>query len=113
MEPIVNCFSLGSEAHGYAVQFLRVHCLSMAIAWVTSFALPNALRAAGDARYVMYVAATSMWVVRVSLAYILVFPLGVGPLGVWLAMGADFLCRGTFYALRWKSGKWQSKRVIG
>jgi putative MATE family efflux protein len=113
LEPIVSCFSLGSEAHNYAVQFLRVHCISMSIGWVTSFALPSALRAAGDARYVMYVAAISMWVVRVSLAYILVFPLGFGPLGVWLAMGADFACRSILYLTRWRGGKWQTKRVIG
>jgi putative MATE family efflux protein len=113
LEPIVSCFSLGSEAHNYAVQFLRVHCISMSIGWVMSFALPSALRAAGDARYVMYVAAISMWVVRVSLAYILVFPIGLGPLGVWLAMGADFASRSILYLTRWRGGKWQTKRVIG
>jgi Na+-driven multidrug efflux pump len=77
-----------------------------------SFALPNALRAAGDARYVMVVASVSMWTVRVSAAYILSYALGLGPLGVWLAMGADFMSRGACYLRRWLKGTWQGKKVI-
>jgi putative MATE family efflux protein len=113
MEPLVSLFRLSPEAHDMAKNFLRVHCISMAIGWPLSFGLPNALRAAGDVRYVMIVATVSMWTVRVSAAYLLVYPLGVGPLGVWLAMGADFAVRGTCYLTRWLRGKWQTKRVIG
>jgi putative MATE family efflux protein len=112
MEPIISCFSLSDEAYNYAKLFLRVHCISMAVGWAMSFALPNALRAAGDARYVMIVASVSMWTVRVSAAYLLCFTFGIGPLGVWLAMGGDFICRGSFYLTRWLGGKWQEKKVI-
>jgi putative MATE family efflux protein len=112
LEPLVSLFSLSGEAHAMAKSFLRVHCISMAIGWPMSFALPNALRAAGDARIVMIAASVSMWTVRVSAAYFLTFVLGVGPLGVWLAMGADFISRGSAYYLRWTGGKWQEKRVI-
>jgi putative MATE family efflux protein len=112
MEPLVSLFQLSPEAHGMAKTFLRVHCISMAIGWPMSFALPNALRAAGDARYVMIVASVSMWIVRVSAAYLLSYPLGVGPLGVWIAMGADFVGRGSFYLGRWLRGRWQTKTVI-
>jgi putative MATE family efflux protein len=112
MDPLISLFSLSDEAHRLAVSFLQVHCITMAIGWPMSFALPNALRAAGDARYVMVVATVSMWLVRVSFAYLLSYTLGMGPLGVWFSMGGDFLCRGAFYFARWKSGKWQTKKVI-
>jgi putative MATE family efflux protein len=112
MEPLVRCFNLSPDAHELAKSFLRVHCISMAIGWSMSFALPNALRAAGDARYVMIAATVSMWTVRVSAAYLLTFVFGVGPLGVWLAMGADFITRGSAYYLRWVRGKWRGKQVI-
>jgi putative MATE family efflux protein len=68
LEPLVSLFSLSPEAHDLAKSFLRIHCISMAAGWPMSFALPNALRAAGDARYVMIVASVSMWTVRVSAA---------------------------------------------
>jgi Na+-driven multidrug efflux pump len=99
---LISLFNLSPEAHEAAKSFLRVHCISMAVSWPLSFGLSNALRAAGDARYVMIVATVSMWSVRVSAAYLFVYPLGIGLLGVWHAMGADFAVRGT----------WQTKRVI-
>jgi putative MATE family efflux protein len=112
LEPLVSLFALSPEAHELAKSFLRVHCISMALGWTMSFALPNALRAAGDARYVMIAASVSMWTVRVSAAYLLSFTFGVGPLGVWLAMGGDFMVRGLCYYIRWVRGKWQQKRVL-
>jgi putative MATE family efflux protein len=112
MDPIISLFSLSGEAHELAKAFLRIHCISMMFGWGASFALPNALRAAGDARYVMLVAIVSMWTVRVSLAYLLTFALGFGPIGVWIAMGGDFIARGSSYTIRWLRGRWQSKQVI-
>jgi Na+-driven multidrug efflux pump len=111
MDGLVSIFNLNPESHQMAKYFLRVHCISMVIGWVFSFALPNALRAAGDARYVMIVATISMWTVRVSAAYLLTF-LGVGPISVWLAMGGDFIVRGSCYLFRWLRGGWQNKKVL-
>jgi putative MATE family efflux protein len=112
MDPLVGLFSLSPGANEQAKIYLRIHCISMVIGWSMSFALPNALRAAGDARYVMMAATISMWTVRVSAAYLLTYAAGLGPVGVWIAMGADFMVRGTCYITRWLSGKWQGKKVI-
>jgi putative MATE family efflux protein len=112
LEPLVSLFRLSPQAHDMAKSFLRIHCISMAAGWPVSFALPNALRAAGDARFVMIAATVSMWTVRVSAAYLFTFVLGLGPLGVWLAMGADFVVRGASYYCRWVRGRWMEKRVI-
>ena len=112
MEQLVSLFQLSPESHELAKSFLRIHCISMAIGWPVSFALPNALRAAGDARFVMIAATISMWTIRVSAAYLFTFTLGLGPLGVWLAMGADFVVRGVSFILRWRGGRWQQKQVI-
>jgi Na+-driven multidrug efflux pump len=112
MDSLINLFNLSPEAFEMARLFLKVHCISMIIGWGMSFALPNALRAAGDARFVMIAASVSMWTVRVSAAYLLTYILGIGPLGVWLAMGGDFLVRGASYLIRWHSGRWQEKKVI-
>jgi putative MATE family efflux protein len=112
MSPIVRSFKLSQEAYELCLSFLRIHCVTSTLFWCFSFVLPNSLKAAGDARYVMIVAASTMWLVRVCSAYIMAFPLGLGPIGVILAMGADFLFRGIFFAARWMSGKWMEKRVI-
>ncbi|MDR3249312.1 MAG: MATE family efflux transporter [Treponema sp.] len=111
-EQVVSLFSLSGEARNMAKTFLQVHSISMMLGWPMSFALPNALRAAGDARYVMVVATISMWTIRVSAAYVLSYWVGLGPVGVWLAMGGDFVGRGVSYFARWKSGRWMEKKVI-
>jgi putative MATE family efflux protein len=112
MDSLVSLFNLSPEAHELAKSFLRIHCISMAFGWVFTFALPNALRAAGDARYVMFAGTISMWTVRVSAAYFLTFVVGAGPISVWIAMGGDFLVRGACYLTRWFRGSWQNKKVI-
>jgi putative MATE family efflux protein len=112
MEPLISLFNLSAEAHNLAKGYLRIHCITMGLFWGVSFMLPNALRAAGDARFVMWVAAISMWVVRVNFAYLLTFFFKLGSIGVWIAMGMDFVSRGTFYTVRWFRGKWKEKKVI-
>jgi putative MATE family efflux protein len=111
-DQVVGLFSLSGEARDLAKVFLQIHCVSMIFGWPMSFALPNALRAAGDARYVMIAATISMWTIRVSAAYILTYWVGMGPVGVWLAMGGDFIGRGLSYFIRWKSGRWMEQKVI-
>jgi putative MATE family efflux protein len=113
MNPLVGIFRLTEEASQIAKAFLWVHCVMAPISWSASFILPNALRAAGDARYCMIVATISMWAIRVSAAYLLAYPLGFGPVGVWYAMVADWCLRGACYTLRWKNGRWREQAVIG
>ena len=112
MNPIISIFQLSAEAHEMCVLFLRVHCITSTLFWCPSFVLPNALKAAGDARYVMVVAGCTMWLIRVCSAFLMAYTLGLGPVAVYLAMGADFLFRGIFFTRRWLSNKWIEKKVI-
>ncbi|MHB9292067.1 MATE family, multidrug efflux pump [Hollandina sp. SP2] len=112
VDPILSIFHLSPEAYELAKGFLCIHCIVAPVSWPASFTLPNALRAAGDARYCMVVASLSMWLIRVSAAYILAYPIGLGALGVWYAMVSDWCVRGICYAWRWRHGRWQDKRVL-
>jgi len=112
MNPIISVFHLSSEAHEMCRTFLRVHCITSTLFWCPSFVLPNALKAAGDAKYVMVVAACTMWLIRVCSAFFMAYTIGLGPIAVYLAMGADFLFRGIFFIKRWLSNKWIEKKVI-
>ena len=108
----IGFFNLSPEAHELAAAFILIHLISSTLFFAPSFVLPNALRAAGDVRYVMVVAASTMWIVRVSAAFIMAFPLGLGPHAAWLAMGTDFVFRSFFFYIRWIRGRWMEKRVI-
>jgi putative MATE family efflux protein len=94
-----------------STKVLRMNGLFI-IAWSFSFILPAGLRGAGDVKYTMFTSIAGMWLFRITLGYVLSITLGIGLIGVWLAMYIDWIVRGAMYYLRVKSGKWKSKAVI-
>jgi Na+-driven multidrug efflux pump len=112
LEPLLGAFNLSAEAKDIAKGMLWAHSVCAPVSWAHSFTLPNALRAAGDARYCMAAAVISMWAVRVIAAYLLAYSFGLGPLGVWYAMIADWCLRAACYTWRWYRGRWQNKQVL-
>ena len=68
--------------------------------------LVNALRAAGDVRFPLYIGLVSMWVFSVGFSWLLGIQLGWGLHGIWIALGLDECCRAIAMQLRWKKGSW-------
>ena len=68
--------------------------------------LVNALRAAGDVRFPLYIGLVSMWLFSVGFSWLLGIGLGWGLHGIWIALGLDECCRAIAMQLRWKSGAW-------
>ncbi|PLR78875.1 hypothetical protein CU633_03540 [Bacillus sp. V3-13] len=66
----------------------------------------NALRAAGDVRFPVYMGILSMWGVSVTLSYLLGIHFGLGLIGIWIAFIADEWLRGLLMLWRWKSKVW-------
>lgn len=71
----------------------------------------NALRASGDAKFPLYTAIIFMWGVSIPLGYFLGIKMEMGLLGIWIGFFCDEWLRGLANAWRWKSKKWQSKRL--
>lgn len=51
-------------------------------------------------------AIASMWLCRVGMAYILGQGLGLGVIGVWIAMTMDWVVRAFLFTNRIRTGKW-------
>ena len=109
---LISFFHVSAETAALCETVMIYSCICTAIAWAPSFALPNMLRAAGDAKYTMGVSMASMWLCRVVLAYVLGQFLNMGLLGVWIAMTIDWVFRDIFFIARYFSGKWKNARVI-
>ena len=112
VEPMVGLFHLSEEAARQAVEILRLFNVFALIFWPASFTLPNALRAAGDARFTMTVSMLSMWIFRVGFSYILGQYLHMELVGVWLAMIIDWIVRSAVFLFRYVRGRWKAIRVI-
>lgn len=109
---VVGLFPLSAEATRIAEQVMPVLAASCCVIWPISFAFPNALRAAGDARFSMILSTASMWIVRFGLSYLLVMRFHLGVAGVWYGMTVDWFVRAIFFLLRYRSGKWKTKVVL-
>jgi len=70
--------------------------------------LSGGLRGAGDTRWVMYVTAAGNWGIRLVGAWLIGFRLGMGLVGVWVAMALDQAFRAGLIALRFRSGRWKT-----
>lgn len=111
---LVPCFNLTPATAALAIEVLRYCAVFTCIFWPMSFALPNALRASGDAKFTMLVSMISMWVCRIGMSYLLgaSWGLNLGLLGVWLAMFADWIVRAGVFLTRFLRGKWKNHQVI-
>lgn len=80
--------------------------------WSISFIMPSALRAAGDSNFTSITAMLTMWLFRVILGYVLGIPLGLGIMGVWIAMVTEWGIRGSVFLWRFRGEKWYSRKLI-
>ena len=119
--PLLSLYGLSGETSEVARQLLLFQSIVSVLLWPISFCLPSALRAAGDVKFTMIISVFSMWFFRVALAHviaqdtvslfgILSFPgLGMGVMGVRVAVSIDWLFRSICFCARVISGGWLSK----
>ena len=95
---IMGFYSVSAEAAELARILIIIHNGFAVLLWTPAFVLPNAMKATGDAKFVMVVSMISMFVFRVLLSSVL----GMGAVGVWCAMVVDWVCRIVCFWIRWK-----------
>ena len=109
--PIFDLFSVDAKVLALAGSVLWVAQIHEPARNFNTIIIP-ALKGAGDVRFPVYVGIVSMWGVGVFGAWVLGVWLGLGLVGVWIALASDEWLRGTVMLLRWRSGAWQSKGLL-
>ncbi len=108
----LSLYSLSSETLKIAETILTMECIAVTTIHAPAFVLPTCIRAAGDAKYTMYVGVGSMFGARVLSAYLLGTVLGMGVVGTRIGMYIDWGVRIIFFVYRWRSGKWKLYRLV-
>ncbi|MDO4285887.1 MAG: MATE family efflux transporter [Eubacteriales bacterium] len=106
---VLGFYVLSGETLALAELLVRIHCGCGMVLWPLAFVLPNSLRAAGDVRFTMIVSIVSMAIWRIGFSYFLGLSLGMGAIGVWIAMIIDWVCRTICFVWRFASGAWKKK----
>ena len=115
--PIIGIYNLSAQGAAIALQLTLFHCIATCFIRPPAFMLPSAFKATGDAKFTMVVSTLSMWIVRIGASFVLapeVIPLpgltipglGMGIMGVWVAMIADWVVRAIVYSVRFFRGTW-------
>lgn len=105
---ILKIYQVSDVTARLASTLMLYHCILATIFWPPSFALPNALRAAGDVKYTMWVSMISMWVWRIGLSYVLAIVFDIGVFGVWIAMTVDWVSRSACFVYRFFKEKYRA-----
>ena len=108
---ILGMYTLSPETRALSWTLVMIHDGVAILLWPAGFVLPNALRAANDVRFTMVTSILSMIVWRMGLSWILCVNMGMGAVGVWLAMVVDWICRVTCFVIRFASGAWQKSAM--
>ena len=108
--PIASLFVQDRQVHDLGVDYLRVN------AWCEPFlalgmVLTGALQGAGDTVRPTYITFFTMWIVRLPLAYWLMFVLRLETHGAWLSMTVTTVIGGLMTLFLFRSGKWKKIRV--
>jgi len=110
---LVRLFDFGPEALELAAYYTGAGAvLTMCAFYGNAFLPVAAFRSAGDVRYAVIMAVSTMFAFRVGLSYLLNAVTDLGLMCVWLGMFADWCCRGILNTIRFRSGKWLHKRLI-
>lgn len=111
--PLIRLFyDVSEETWQLTCILVVMHNALAAALHPTSFNLSNTLRAAGDVKYTMYTGIGSMIVFRLGSAVLFAIWMNLGVIGVWMAMGMDWLARSVAFYARYRSGKWKQFRAI-
>lgn len=109
---ILRFYQLSDNTMWYAAVLIIMHNILAFLLHPTSFNLANSLRAAGDVRFTMYTGILSMMIFRLGSAVLFGIVLNLGIIGVWIAMGMDWLARSVAFSVRYAGGKWRTIRSI-
>lgn len=108
---IIGIYNLSPEAAATAAQLVLIHSLAT-VMWPVAFTIPYALRASNDAAFTMYISIGSMWAFRIGFAYLFVKVFKIGVLGVWYAMGIDWVFRTIIFTRRFARFGERKKAVV-
>ncbi|MFB9326791.1 MATE family efflux transporter [Paenibacillus aurantiacus] len=109
--PLVGLFTDNPNIVSIAAQVILISIV-LETGRAGNLVLVNALRAAGDAKFTVYMGFISMVLMSLPLGYLLVFRLDLGLVGVWLAIAADEWLRAGIMWARWHSRRWESRSLV-
>ena len=111
-KPVIFLGGMETESAKMCFEMMIAITIIKPMTWALSFVPAYGMRAAGDVKFSMIVAISTMWLCRVALAMYLCNVWGFGPMAVWIGMFADWTIRSIIFTIRFLSDKWAEKQIV-
>jgi len=103
---LLALYHMTEASFGIAWQIVVLQAIVLIVIFPAGFLLPAGFRGAGDVVAPSAASMIAVWCVRLPAAYLFASVLGMGAIGIWIGMWADFIFRSAYNLYRWRSGKW-------
>ena len=104
--PLVGLFTSSEEVIAISGPLFLL-CIAINFGRSLNHTFNYGLRAAGFTFWPMIIASSSIWLVNCVLGYVLCTVCGLGAVGLWIAMAADDILRGSIATCFWRSRRWE------
>jgi len=109
---VLELYGLSPEASALTNKIVWSHAIIEILIWPLAYTLPVVFRAAGDAKFPMFIGTLTMLFCRIALSYVFSIYLGMGMFGTWIAMFLDWLIKALLFLGRYLQGNWTRYRAI-
>lgn len=107
---IISFFTKEASVSGYAVSAVRIVSAGF-LFYGIGMVMTNAFNGAGDTRTPTIINLFGFWFFQIPLAYLLSKVLGMGPLGVFIAIPSAETAITIAAWILFKKGKWKNKKI--
>jgi len=107
---LIGIFTSDAEVAAYGVRCLRIVSAAFLL-YGYGMVLTQSFNGAGDTRTPTLIHLFCLWCWEIPLAWVLAYPLGFGPTGVFIAVSVAFSTLALVSAWLFRKGTWKLKRV--
>jgi putative MATE family efflux protein len=107
---LIHIFSNDPEVVPYGVRCLRIVAAGF-LFYGFGMVLTQAFNGAGDTRTPTLIYLLCLWLIEIPLAWVLAYPVGWGPTGVFVAVSVAFSVLAVVSGFLFRLGWWKMKRV--
>jgi Na+-driven multidrug efflux pump len=108
--PLIGVFSSDPEVVPYGVRCLRIVAAGF-LFYGYGMVLSMSFNGAGDTRTPTLINLLCLWMLEIPLAWVLAYPVGLGPTGVFVSVSVAFSVLALVSAAVFSQGWWKTKRV--
>jgi putative MATE family efflux protein len=107
---VISFFTKETIVAGYAIDAARIISAGY-VFYGIGMVMANAFNGAGDSRTPTYINLFGFWCFQIPLAYVLAKWMGLGPMGVFIAVPVSETAISITAFILFKKGKWKLKKV--